>query len=440
MGSEQFNGLLQVLELIRSGQAASRPQLVHQSGLGRTAVAQRVSELIDAGVVLDDQLGPSTGGRAPRRLRFHAAAGRILAAEFGANSVTACLADLAGQIIHERRADNEIAAGADHGLSSVETLFDDMLAAEPGAPPVWGVGISVPGPVEFARGRPISPPIMPGWDGYRVRERLTARYEVPAWVDNDVNAMALGELRAGHARGARDLVCLKIGTGIGAGLVSGGALHRGAQGCAGDVGHVAVVDDASIVCRCGNTGCLEALAGGAALARDGQLFATTGQSKYLRQMVAGGGSVTAVDVIAAARRGDPAAVELLSRSGRLVGNVLATLVSFYNPSLVLIGGSVTTAGDLLLAAIREAVYRRSLPLATRDLQIAYAGLGERAGLVGATYMVIDELFSRENLPTWLHVGSPVGLLHQPDLAPPGAGRSLHSTTLPSRVRQPVSSR
>jgi glucokinase-like ROK family protein len=434
---EQFDGLDQVLGLIRTGHATTRPQLAQRSGLGRTAVAQRVSELIEAGVVIDDSLGPSTGGRAPRQLRFNESAGRILAAEFGATTVTVCTADLAGHIIAERQAPNDIASGPDDGLGLVETLFDEMLADERDAPQVWGVGISLPGPVEFARGRPISPPIMPGWDDYGVRERLTGRYGVPAWVDNDVNVMALGELRAGHARGARDFVCVKIGTGIGAGLVSGGLLHRGAQGCAGDVGHVAVVDDGNVVCRCGNTGCLEALAGGAALARDGQLLAATGRSAYLSEIVHSGRAVSASDVSAAARHGDPGAVELLNRSGRLVGNMLATVVNFYNPSLILIGGSVTSAGDLLLAAMREAVYRRSLPLATRDLRIAYTALGERAGLVGATCMVIDELFSRESLPVWLRSGSPVGHLHQSDSAT-AQWAMTQPSTLANLLRQPVS--
>ena len=139
----------------------------------------------------------------------------------------------------------------------------------PGA--LWGIGIGVPGPVEFATGRPVSPPIMPGWDGYPIRERFAARYGAPVWVDNDVNVLALGEWRSGVAAGHDDVVVVKIGTGIGAGIISGGRLHRGAQGSAGDVGHIQVVDDPAVVCRCGNIGCLEALAGwrGARAARRG---------------------------------------------------------------------------------------------------------------------------------------------------------------------------
>jgi predicted NBD/HSP70 family sugar kinase len=172
---------------------------------------------------------------------------------------------------------------------------------------------------------------MPGWDRYPVCDRLAARYGVPVWVDNDVNLMALGELRAGCARDHTDMIFIKVGTGIGAGLISGGRLHRGAQGVAGDVGHVAVVDDATVVCRCGNVGCLEAVAGGAALAG------------------------AAANMAAA---GDPAARSLLTESGRRVGQMLATLVNFYNPSLIVIGGGVADAGESYLDTIRQVVFAR----------------------------------------------------------------------------------
>ncbi|MGH3952188.1 MAG: ROK family protein, partial [Pseudonocardiaceae bacterium] len=197
------------------------------------------------------------------------------------------------------------------------------------------------------------------------------------------------------------------------GLISGGQLHRGAQGCAGDVGHIQVVDDASIVCRCGNIGCLEALAGGAAIARDATAAAADGRSPFLANLVEQGRGLEAREVARAADHGDPFSVELLTRSGRLVGDMLATLVNFYNPSLILIGGGVAGAGDQLLATIRQSVYRRSLPLATRELRIDRSPLGDRAGLMGAGFMVIDELFSRQRLGHWIDDGSPAG---RPELA------------------------
>jgi YD repeat-containing protein len=260
--------------------------------------------------------------------------------------------------------------------------------------------------VEFDSGRPISPPIMPGWDGYPIRERFAERYRAPVWVDNDVNVLALGEWRSGVASGHDDVVVVKIGTGIGAGIISDGHVHRGAQGSAGDVGHIQVTDDPTVICRCGNIGCLEALAGGGALGRAGETAALDGRSSRLRLAYDQHGNVTAQDVARAASHGDPVAVAMLQSAGRRVGSMLAGVVNFFNPSLVVIGGGVANSPDQFLASIREAVYQRSLPLATRDLVIARSSLGGLAGVIGASSMVVDQLFARACIGQWIEAGDP----------------------------------
>lgn len=414
VGLDHVDDLVRVLKLVRSGEANTRPELSRQSGLGRSVITQRIAELIDSGLVTEGEFGPSTGGRAPRELRFCAEAGLLLGAELGATSISVGLADLNGRIIEHREEASDIAAGPDTILGRAEELLDTFITALPAGPTaIWGVGVGVPGPVEFATGRPVSPPIMPGWDGYDIRGRLSVRYHAPVWVDNEVNLMALGELRSGLGRAERDLIYLKVGTGIGAGLISGGKLHRGAQGCAGDVGHIDAFDGHDVVCRCGNTGCLEALAGGAALARDAAAAAESGSSGYLHELAAAGHIVTARDVAAGATRGDATCRDLLIRSGSLIGQALAQLVNFFNPSLIVIGGGVAESGDAFLAAIRQSVYSRSLPLATRDLRIARSPLSNFAGLIGAAAVVLDELFLPERVALWIGPRSPHG---HPELA------------------------
>lgn len=411
LAADQLDTLVTVLDLIRFGHARTRPELARRSTLGRTVVTQRLGQLVDGGLVVEGAVGPSTGGRAPRELRFRAEAGALLVAEIGATSLAVGLGDLSGWLGDQREEPWDVAVGPERTLARIETLFDELLATHPPRA-LWGIGVGVPGPVEFSSGRPVAPPIMPGWDGFPVRDRLAARFDVSVWVDNEVNTMALGELRAGLGRGTSDLLYVKIGTGIGAGLVSGGRLHRGAQGCAGDIGHIAVAGTvpgaAERVCRCGNVGCLEALAGGAALAAEALDAARSGRSPALAARLHETGAVDAADVARAAEIGDPVAVEMLQRAGRLVGETLAALVNFFNPSSVLLGGRLGISGDLLLAAVRQAVYRRSLPLATRDLRIVRSELGDRAGLMGAGFMVLDELFSRERLGRWIQAGSPAG--------------------------------
>ena len=407
LGGESLDALVSILDEIRQARSRSRAELVARTGLSRGVVAQRVAELIELGLVVDDELGPSTGGRPPRQMSFRADAGHVLVADLGATSIDVAVTDLDGRILGHRDEPADIAAGPEACLQRVDELFAELTTAMRDLPGrLWGIGIGVPGPVEFRSGRPVSPPIMPGWDDYPVRERFVARYSAPVWVDNDVNVLALGEWRAGIAVGHDNVIVVKIGTGIGAGIISNGRIHRGAQGSAGDVGHIQVVDDTSIICRCGNVGCLEALAGGAAIGRDGEAAAREGRSERLVAALDQHGRVTATDVARAASFGDPVSVALLQSAGRRVGLMLASVVNLFNPSLVVVGGGVAQSGDQLLAAIRETVYRRSLPLATRELIIHRSSLGALAGVIGASSMVVEQLFSREALARLVSLGGP----------------------------------
>lgn len=410
---DQLDSAVTVLDLVRSGSARTRPEIARMSGLGRNVVTQRVSQLLAAGLLRAGRLGPSTGGRAPRELDLNADAGRVLVAELGATSLSVGMANLAGELVAAYEEPADVADGPDRVLPRVDELFSRLFDEAERRNGVWGVGLGLPGPVEFASGRPISPPIMPGWDGFDVRGFFADRYKAPVWVDNDVNVMVLGELRGGLAQGEQDVIYVKIGTGIGAGLVSQGRLHRGAQGCAGDIGHIQSVQAPPVVCRCGKVGCLEAIAGGQALARDGLAAAREGSSARLARILAERSDVRSEDVAQAAAFGDKVAQDLMTRSAVVVGESLAGIINFFNPSLILIGGGVANSGDAYLATIRQTVLSRSLPLATRELRIVRSPLGDMAGLKGAAFMVVDELLSRDRLKAWIDQGTPAG---RPELA------------------------
>jgi glucokinase-like ROK family protein len=403
---EGLSALVTVLDYVRTHGAATRSTLVEATSLSRAVVTQRVSELLGYGLLIEGELAPSTGGRAPRTVRFRASAGHLLVADLGATSIDVAVTDLAGRIISHLQEPVEIAAGPEVVLDRVNELFQQCLHSAGDLPgELWAIGIGLPGPVEFESGMPDSPPIMPGWDRYSVRDHF-ASYGVPLWVDNDVNVMVLGELRAGVARGHDNVIFLKIGTGIGAGLIVGGKLHRGAQGCAGDVGHIQVLDGPERLCRCGNVGCLEAHAGGGALARDAMEAANEGRSPIAAKLLAEKGSLDARDIAYAASHGDPVSLELITHAGRLIGGVVAGSVNVFNPSLIVVGGGVASIGDVLLATIRESVYRRSLPLATRDLAVKRSSLDGVGGVTGAAMMVTDELFAPARLAQWIEAGTP----------------------------------
>jgi len=253
---------------------------------------------------------------------------------------------------------------------------------------VIGIGMGVPGPVEFGSGLLVAPPIMPGWEGFSIREYLREEYHAPAFIDNDVNAMAMGELWRLH-RELPNFIVVKVGTGIGCGIVCNGMIYRGTNGSAGDVGHICV-DPNGERCHCGNQGCVEIMAAGPAIARMGTEAAKTGKSPQLAQILASKGVITPEDVGQAGSGGDVASNAIIKLSGKLIGQMLASAVNFFNPSHVFIGGGVSHIGPLFLAAIRQSVYQRSLALSTRHLEILYAPLGDRAGVFGCAAMALHE--------------------------------------------------
>jgi predicted NBD/HSP70 family sugar kinase len=367
-----------LLGLIRTGAAVTRAELARHTGLARSTVAQRVDALLAAGLVYDAGGSASTGGRPPTVLAFNHAAGVVLVADLGATHARIALTDLAGAPLAERAADLDIARGPDEVLDWVSERFTELLQ-ETGhsAPEVRGIGIGVPGPVEFASGRPFNPPIMPGWDGYSIPGWFAERYSAPVLVDNDVNIMARGEHWM-HWRDIEHLLLVKVGTGIGCGIVAGGQIHHGARGAAGDIGHIRATSE-EIVCRCGNVGCLEAVAGGQALAE--------------RLAAEGADTENSRDVVQLVRSGDATAMRMVREAGRSLGEVLAGTVNFFNPAVIVIGGDIAEAQAQLIAGVREGIFSRSLALATRDLRIVPCQLGDRAGITGAAMMAIDHVLS-----------------------------------------------
>jgi len=367
-----------LLRLIRTGRARTRGELGAATGLARSTVAQRIDALIGAGLVVEVGGAPSTGGRPPSLLGFNADAGVVLAADLGATHSRIAVCNLLAESLAETTAELDINSGPEAVLGWLEETFDELLAdIGKTRGEVRGVGIGVPGPVDFARGMAVNPPIMAGWHLYPVKDRLATRYRAPVLVDNDVNIMALGEYWVMEPK-VDDFVFVKVGTGIGSGLILGGVLHRGADGAAGDIGHVRTTSD-EVVCRCGNNGCLEASAGGGALAA---------QLRADGLEVAGGR-----DVVRLLERGNEEATRAVRQAGRLIGQVLASMVNLLNPSLIMIGGDLARAEQQLLAGIREVVYQRSTTLSTTDLSITTSALRDRAGITGAAATAIDHILT-----------------------------------------------
>jgi glucokinase-like ROK family protein len=386
---------IRVLKLLRQGPFFSRAEIAEATGLSRSRVTEVLAALQRGNLIVPSKVGDSTGGRPPMLLSFNKQARYILGFDFGATACRIGITNLAGEplCIHEEAL--EIKQGPDHVLKRALAMMRTLLGNEGiSNGMILGIGVGLPGPVEFRTGIPISPPIMPGWDGCRVADFFRNDFTCPVFVDNDVNVMALGEQWAGAGRGVDDFLFIKVATGVGAGIICNSRIYRGAQGCAGDVGHI-MAEETGPRCNCGNIGCLEALAAAPAMVRQALAAVSEGSSAELADLLATNGHLTAVDVGRAAAHGDQAAIDIIRRSGRLIGQVLAGLVNFYNPSLIVIGGGVSRVGHLLLAAIRETVYNRSLSLSTRDLSIVTSSLDNRGGVIGCAIMAIEETLGTE---------------------------------------------
>jgi glucokinase len=372
-----------LFQLLRDGRPRTRSELAAATGFARSTIASRIDELLAAGLIAPVGEAVSTGGRPPSRVALNASARLVAGADFGATHATVAIMDLAGDVLQELSAERPIASGP---VESLDWLRDavlqlmDRLGRDPSE--LIAIGVGLPGPVEHSTGRPTNPPIMPGWDCYDVPGHLGRTFSGPVLVDNDVNVMALGEQSKAWP-GVQDMMLVKVATGIGSGIISGGILQRGADGSAGDIGHIAVSSAAGVLCRCGNTGCLEAVAGAPAI---------------LRSLAEQGLDATSVaDLTTRVSAGDLVVVRALRDAGRSIGEVLTMCVSLINPSLIVVAGALSRFSDLLIAGIRESVYARSMPLATKNLMIVESRVGARAGVIGAGMMALEHALAPQQV-------------------------------------------
>ncbi len=375
-----------LLRLLRDQGALSRAELADRLQVPRPRLLPDLDGLLAAGLIQEAGPAASRGGRRSTLVELDPGL-RFAAVDLGASSIDVEITDGRLEPVGARSAAADIRSGPKAILHQVNEMIA-KFHAEGAFTRLAAVGIGVPGPVSFRDGVPVSPPIMPGWDRYPVREVLAREHGCPVVVDNDVNIMSIGERHGGVATSVDNLLFVKIGTGIGCGIYLNGEVYRGTDGSAGDIGHIQV-DSHGPVCSCGNVGCLEALFGGAALARDATAAAKAGTSPALAERLSAGGAITAKDVADGAAEGDVTCIRLIRDGGRRVGSVLAGLVSFINPSMIVIGGGLAGLGHILLAEIRSVVYRRSLPLATGNLPVVLSELGPRAGVVGAAVLASE---------------------------------------------------
>lgn len=383
-----------IFKIIRDEGPLFPADIVRRTSLAKSTVSVYVDRLISVGLVREER---QAEGKRPK-LKVAESAGRVIGVDLGQTHLRVGLCDLEGDVL------DSVDEAADLSRAAPEALLGRVVGharellsrSELSQASLFGIGFGLPGPVDYAQGVPVSPPVMPGWDRFPLASVLAREFTCPVFVDNDVNVMALAERDKGAVGAERDFIYIKAGSGIGAGLVVDGEIYRGAKGAAGDIGHIRVGGDETL-CHCGNRGCLEAIAGGRALAQRAEDAARCGASPFLADKLAAGAAMLPELVGRGAAAGDEECLRLLISSGACLGDVLAKLVNFFNPALIVVGGGLSNLGERYMASIREAIYRRSTPLATSDLVIKRSTLGERSGMVGAAILVLDEIFSQKNV-------------------------------------------
>ncbi|MBP8534422.1 ROK family transcriptional regulator [Streptomyces sp. MK37H] len=374
--------LRRVLGLVISGEATNRAEIARRSGLARSTVAQQVEYLVGHGILREVESRRSVRGRPPRVLTISPQAGTVVAVDIDTAASQVAIADLTRRLIAQDTVDIPIGAGPPAVLDAVSERLREMLEKHDRDPDrVREVVVGLPGPVDFEQGCAVQPTGMPGWDGYPVAEYLRERFHAPVVVDNDVNLMALGE--AVQGRTEAPLLCIKISSGIGAGLITaGGDVYRGADGAAGDIGHTRALGGNNVLCVCGNVGCVGAVASHRAVLRglgipesseDDLLYGT----RVLAQRVADS---------------DPAALHAVRQAATEIGEVVAVLVHMFNPRSIILAGPLSELRDDLVSAVRAVVYQRALPLATRKLTITATQLKGTSGLHGGIALATQDVF------------------------------------------------
>ena len=366
----------QLLDTLRRKGSASRAELARLTGLSRSTVSTLVADLQATGLVVEHEPGRAGGGaratqqgRPPTLLSLDRSAGLVLGIDFGHDTVRVAIADLSRTILAERCSDLDVDNSATRALDLAVKLADEVVAdAGVDSERILGAGVGLSGPIDVAAGMIHAGKILPGWAGVKPVDELAARLGLRVHLDNDANLGALAEVTLGAGIGARDAIYLMVSGGVGAGLILGGELYRGTGGTAGELGHV-LVDESGPICRCGNRGCLEMMAGGRAILA------------LLRS--SNGDDLTLDEVMALANDGDSGARRAIADAGRVLGRSIAAMVNAFNPELVIVGGAVSVAGDVLLDPLREAVHRYAIPSAAADVRITRGVLGERAEVLGA---------------------------------------------------------
>ena len=384
--------LSRTLNLIHQSGSISRAAIARATGLSATTVSLLVNVLLESGFVHESGTGESSGGRPPILLAFNYSIRYLLGLDMGATHLTAVLTNLAGEVAARRYQLFDVAHNPAGTVAIILTLLEETLAdAEKTRADLLGIGVAVAAPLEGERHDRPSSIVLPAWEGFDLTGALRQALALPIYVENDANAGAIAEKWWGKGAEHNNMAYIKLGTGVGGGLITNGAIYRGDGGTAGEIGHIPI-DLNGPPCRCGKRGCLESFVGAPAL-----IARVTQMRQQANPEESSANPQTIHTLIEAAHAGDVQCRMVLEQAGRYLGVGISNLLNLLNPSLIVLGGELAGAGDFFLEAVRDSVRERAMLKATQEAEITFSGLGDDAVAVGAATVVLEHAFKPANL-------------------------------------------
>lgn len=386
---------IKIINLIRSSKGISRADIAKKTRLSPPTVSRIVEDLIEEELVIEVGEGESKGGRRPTLLEFSGENHYIIGIDLGTTNIYGVLTDLNAQIIAEKKIPTEVKSGFHHVMERTAQVVQDLeeYLGKKKQKRIYGIGMAVAGLIN--RKRMIvefSPDFH--WHEVDVIGELSKWHDIPIVFDNVTRVMALGELCFGVGRMHRNFVCVNVGYGIGAGIIVDGKPLYGFNGMAGEFGHITLDRDSEIQCDCGNFGCLEALSSGNAIAKAAQRALQKGASSILTEMCEGNVEFITAEMVAnAAKLGDSLAWDVFENAMEYLGIGIAALINLFNPEIVVIGGGVTQAGDILFDKVRKVVKARALHKIAQEVEIVPATFGMKAAAMGAVALILNKVLT-----------------------------------------------
>lgn len=369
-----------VLNKIRKAESISRAQIAKETSLTPPTVSSIVKELMEQGLVKESMLGHSSGGRKPTMLHINTTAFYVIGVDAGPQTVKCALTDLTGRILHHTSSLLKKPITNEQFISTLkENIYDLLQSTEISQEQIIGIGVAMHGAVEVKTGTSLVAPIL-NLKNIPIKFRLEEEFNITVKVENDARAMALGESWFGGHGDADSMVAVNLGRGVGAGIVINGKLYHGAQGIAGELGHM-TIDINGEICECGNRGCLQTFASGAAIAKRAE-----------KQIKENTGNKTGKEIFESAENGDQSSINLLQETGEIIGIGLTNLIHLINPGEIVLGGGVMKSEKYIMPAILRTIQQRSLTAEARQTKVTVTKLGDQATLLGAVSLLLVELF------------------------------------------------